>query len=77
MSIEDLAHHQEPHVTVAELAEYFRVSEKTIRRDIDRGNLEVMRLPGGTIRIPTKSARAYGRPTGLHPLKRTNSGTPE
>ena len=30
MTIEDLSHHQEPHVTVAELAEYFRVSEKTI-----------------------------------------------
>ena len=30
MTIEDLGHHQEPHVTVAELAEYFRVSEKTI-----------------------------------------------
>ena len=30
VTIEDLSHHQEPHVTVAELAEYFRVSEKTI-----------------------------------------------
>lgn len=76
MTIEDLSYHQEPHVTVAELAEYFRVSEKTIRRDIERGRLVVLRLPGGTIRIPTKNARSYGRPSGLHPLKRSANGTP-
>lgn len=61
--IRDLDRHDEPFISVMELAQYWGVSEKTIRRDIDKGALRVMRVgSAGLIRIPIAEARAYGRP---------------
>jgi excisionase family DNA binding protein len=60
--IDDLATHQAKHVTVEELAAYWSVSAKTIYRHIDKGALDVLKLPGGTIRIPIENARRYGKP---------------
>lgn len=58
----DLSTHQAKHVTVQELAEYWNVTPKTIYRHVDKGALQVLRLPGGDIRIPIEEARAYGKP---------------
>lgn len=69
--IMDLSTHGERHVTVAELASYWGVSERTIYRDIDKGALPVMRVgSGGTIRITIEAARQYGRPADA-PTDRT------
>lgn len=60
----DLSTHDERHVSVAELAEYWGVSERSIYRDIDKGALQSVRVgSGGIIRIPIEAARQYGRPT--------------
>ncbi len=59
----DLDRHDEPFVTVEELAAYWKVSDRTIRRDIAKGALMVMRVgSSGQIRIPISEARRYGRP---------------
>lgn len=39
-------------LTVKEAAQVFRVSPKTIRRWANSGRLEIVRLPGGQIRVP-------------------------
>lgn len=59
----DLDSHPHPHVTVEDLARYWGVSTRTVYRDIDKGALKVLRLPGGNIRIRTKDAREYGKPS--------------
>ena len=59
----DLNRYDEPFVTVEELAEYWRVSDDTIRRDIAKGALIVLRVgPMRQIRIPIAEARRYGQP---------------
>lgn len=62
-AILDLDTHPEAHVTPAELAAYWCVNVKTIYRDISKGALAAIRLPGGALRIKTKIARDYGKPT--------------
>ena len=61
-TITDLMTHPESLVTVEELAAYWRVSERTIYRDIEKGAITVLRLPAGKIRIPITVAREYGKP---------------
>src|SRR3990167_536114 len=61
-NIVDLMTHPESLVTVEELAAYWRVSERTIYRDIEKGAITVLRLPGGQFRIPITVAREYGKP---------------
>ena len=59
----NLATHPEPHVSVAELAQYWAVSQRTIYRDIEKGALKIMRVGStGIVRIPIEEARRYGRP---------------
>ena len=59
----DLRTHPAPYVTVAELAAYWGVSERTIYRDLDKGALRFVRVgSSGIIRIPIAAARGYGRP---------------
>lgn len=59
----DLDRHPDPFVSVGELAQYWGVSERTIRRDIAKGALRVMRVgSSGIIRISIAAARQYGRP---------------
>ena len=63
MRIVDIKTHSEALITVEELAAYWRVSERTIYRDIEKGAIKtVLRLPGGHIRIPITVAREYGKP---------------
>ena len=60
--------HPEPYVLVSELADYWRVSERTIYRDIDKGALTAVRVgSNGNIRIPIEAARQYGRPADAQP----------
>jgi DeoR/GlpR family transcriptional regulator of sugar metabolism len=59
----DLDRHDEPYVSVAELARYWGVSDDMIRRDIEKGALKVMVVGSSqVIRIPIAEARRYGRP---------------
>jgi excisionase family DNA binding protein len=54
--------HAERFILVSELAEYWRVSERTIYRDIEKGALIAVRVGGGgKLRIPIQAARAYGK----------------
>ena len=74
----DLDLHNEPYVSVAELARYWGVSDDMIRRDIEKGALKVMVVGSSrVIRIPIAEARRYGRPRPMvearsHGRRRTN-----
>lgn len=46
----------------ARLAAYWGVHVNTIYRDIRKGALRAVRLPGGRFRIRGHEARRYGRP---------------
>lgn len=50
------------HVTPSFLAEYWGVHINTIYRDIRKGALPAVRLPGGRFRVRWLEARRYGRP---------------
>ncbi len=58
--IQNLETHAEPFVTVAELAAYWRVSERSLHYHVQKGALPATRV-GRTIRIRTEEARRYGR----------------
>jgi excisionase family DNA binding protein len=59
-TIVDLATHPEKHVTVAELATYWKVSERAIQYWVAKGALPAMKV-GTRIRILTMDARRFGR----------------
>ena len=61
MAITNLANHTAPYVTVRELAEYWRVSQKQIRRRVAEGHLTGLRLGPRICRINVESARAFER----------------
>lgn len=58
----DLSTHDEPFVTVADLAAYWQVHRATVYRDIAKGALRPHYLPSGTMRVAIADARAYGKP---------------
>jgi excisionase family DNA binding protein len=59
----DLEQHDQPYVSVAELARYWGISDDMIRRDIEKGALRAMVVGSSqVIRIPIAEARLYGRP---------------
>jgi excisionase family DNA binding protein len=61
--IVNLDQHDEPFVTVRQLAEYWHVSTRTIERHVAKGALPVTRVgPFSRPRIAIADARAYGRP---------------
>lgn len=62
--IVDLATHSEKHVTVAELAAYWRVSERAVHYYVSKGSLPHSRL-GRLIRIRTEDAQRFGRPDDI------------
>ena len=73
MTIRDLRTHDAPFVTVAELAAYVRLNERTIYREIAAGALTARRFgSSGNIRIPVHEARRYAgearQPTDGHRL---------
>src|SRR4029078_1286385 len=59
MSIRDLAPHPAQFVTIAELAEYWAVSPKQIRKRIESGALPAMRFGSRPYRIGVQSARSF------------------
>ena len=61
MPIRDLAAHQAPYVTVAELAEYWAVSRRQIYKRIESGALEAIRLGSHLYRVRTCAARECER----------------
>lgn len=63
-TITDLATHGEKHVTVAELAAYWHVSERSVQYYVQKGALRGVRV-GRSIRILTADARAFGQPTDI------------
>lgn len=58
--IVDLATHAEKHVTVAELAAYWRVTERAVQYWVSKGALPAVRA-GRSIRIRTDDAQKFGR----------------
>jgi excisionase family DNA binding protein len=61
MAIHNLANHAAPYVTVRELAEYWRVSQKQIRQRVAAGHLSGLRLGPRICRISVASALAFER----------------
>jgi excisionase family DNA binding protein len=76
MAIHDLANHTAPYVTVRELAEYWRVSQKQIRQRVSAGHLSGLRLGPRICRISVTSALAFERASeqALSQRVRTNRG---
>lgn len=58
--IVDLNTHPEKHVTVAELAAYWHVTERSVQYWVAKGALKAMRV-GRQIRIRTEDARVFGK----------------
>jgi len=65
VAIHNLADHDVPYVTVRELAEYWRVSQKQIRRRVAAGHLSGLRLGPRLWRITVASALAFERASEL------------
>jgi excisionase family DNA binding protein len=61
MAIHNLANHAAPYVTVRELAEYWRVSQRQIRQRVATGHLSGLRLGPRICRISVASALAFER----------------
>jgi hypothetical protein len=61
MAIQNLANHTAPYVTVRELAEYWRISQRQIRQRIATGQLSGLRLGPRICRISVASALAFER----------------
>jgi len=57
----DLKSHQEPYVTIAELAEYWMISRKHIYKQIDAGTLRAIRLGPRLLRVRTADAIDFER----------------
>ena len=53
---------EDRHVSPSYLADYWGVHINTIDRDIRKGALPAVRLPGGQFRVRWFEARRYGRP---------------
>lgn len=61
MAIQNLTTHAAPYVTVRELADYWRVSQKQIRQRVADGHLSGLRLGPRICRISVVSALAFER----------------
>ena len=61
MAIRDLAFHSTPYVTVSDLAEYWGISRRQVRKHIEAGALEAMVLGPKLYRIRTVAAREFER----------------
>lgn len=70
MRLQDLQSHPEPHVTVAELAEYWLVGRKQIYKQIDAGTLPAVRLGPRLLRIRTADALEFERRANMRPASR-------
>jgi excisionase family DNA binding protein len=68
MRLHDLQSHPEPYVTVAELAEYWRVGRKQIYKQIDAGTLPAIRHGPRLLRIKTADALDFERRANMRPV---------
>jgi excisionase family DNA binding protein len=60
--VQDLRAHFGEFVTVAEVARYWHVSERTVYRHIEKGALRVIRIgPFGRLRLNIRDALNYGQ----------------
>ncbi len=75
MSIKDLRSHQEPYVTVAELAEHWLIGRKQIYKQIDAGTLAAIRLGPRLLRIRTADALAFERSAKMRDTRDTFEDT--
>ena len=66
-AIKLLEAHNEPFVTVGELAEYWLVSRKQIYKQIEAGTLPAIRLGPRLLRIRTKDALEFERNAKIGP----------
>lgn len=67
MAIRDLSNHPQPYVTVRELAEYWLVSQKQVRKHIAAGLLQGIRLGPRLYRVTVASAIALERQQEYRP----------
>jgi excisionase family DNA binding protein len=74
MAIQNLATHAAPYVTVRELAEYWRVSQRQIRQRIATGHLSGLRLGPRICRISVASALAFERASAEESSRPARSG---
>ena len=70
-TIHDLQSHGQPYVSVRELAEYWRVSNKSIYKQIEAGTLKAIRLGPRLFRISTTHARKFEQLAKLGPPARS------
>jgi excisionase family DNA binding protein len=63
-------------LTVKEFAAVERVDERTVRRWISKGAVEVRRTPGGGVRIPASRNNAILTPDGPRMANADKSGHP-
>ncbi len=70
-AIQDLKSHEQPYVTIGELAEYWLVSRKQIYKQIEAGTLEAIRLGPRLYRIPTVRAAEFEQLAKLGPPARS------
>jgi hypothetical protein len=61
MAIFDLAFHPFAYITVAELAEYWRLRKRRVLAHIDAGEIEAIQLAPGIYRVRTSTALAFER----------------
>ena len=59
--LRDLASHDKPFVTPDRLADYFGVSRRYIRKEIEAGHLRAVRLGPRSLRVPTEEAINFER----------------
>ena len=59
--VRDLASHEEPFVRPEQLAEYFGVSRRHIRKLIQSGNLKAVRFGPRSLRVPKQEALDFER----------------
>jgi excisionase family DNA binding protein len=59
--IDSLDTYPEPHVSLRQLARYWQVDRRTVRKWIDNGQLPAIRLAPTVWRIKIEDARAFER----------------
>jgi excisionase family DNA binding protein len=77
MAIQNLTTHVSRFVTVSELAAYWLVSPQQIRRQIESGALEALRLGPRLYRIPVAAALKFERYLMLLSRQSNGSGATE
>lgn len=67
-AIHDLATHDETFLRISQVATYLQVDRRTVvDKYIAGGYLEAIKLPGGHMRVPTASLRAFVDTMRLRP----------